>query len=343
MADPRFYDNRGPIGLTDLCRRTQVSLPKNVDGDALVRDVAGLQQADPSQISFFADARAKEDFRSTKAGWCLTGSIGIVSTPETVTLIPCSAPSQAFAAVAGLFYPEHELDIFAQEKQVHASARLGENVVLAPGVVIGPGAEIGDGTRIGANSFIGRGVAIGRDCALGPNVSVAFGYIGDGVVVQAGARIGGSGFGFASDVDGHTKIPQLGRVIVQDRVEIGANTTIDRGALADTVIGEGTKIDNLVQIGHNVRIGRNCILVSMVGLAGSVTVKDFAAIGGGACVAPHITIGQGTRVAAMAGVMRDLEDGETYSGIPARPARVFFREVATLAKLAKTGKSASHE
>ncbi|MEE8438376.1 MAG: UDP-3-O-(3-hydroxymyristoyl)glucosamine N-acyltransferase [Micropepsaceae bacterium] len=343
MADPRFYKNRGPFTLADLCRDAQISLPKNVDGDAIVQDVAGLQQAGSSHISFFSDARAKEDFSTTKAGWCLTALNENRAAPKAAALIPVDAPARAFAAVARLFYPEHELDVFAQQKRVHVSARLGQDVVLAPGVVIGPDAEIGDGTRIGANSFIGRGVAIGRNCAIGSSVSIAFSFIGDDVVVQAGARIGGSGFGFASTAEGHMKIPQLGRVIVQDKVEVGANTTIDRGALADTVIGEGTKIDNLVQIGHNVRIGRNCILVSMVGLAGSVTVKDFAAIGGGACVAPHVTIGQGTRVAAMGGVMRDLEDGESYCGIPARPAREFFREVATLAKLAKTGKSAPHE
>jgi UDP-3-O-[3-hydroxymyristoyl] glucosamine N-acyltransferase len=242
-----------------------------------------------------------------------------------------------------LFYPEREPHISAQEKPIHASARLGEGVVLAPGVVIGPDAEIGEGTRIGANTFIGRGVAIGRNCIIGSNVTMTFAFLGDEVIVQAGASIGGCGFGFTSDAKGHVKIPQLGRVIVQDGVEVGANTTIDRGALTDTVIGEGTKIDNLVQVGHNVRIGRNCIIVSGVGLSGSVTLKDFAVVGGGVGVAPHITIGQGTRVAAMAGVMHDLEDGQSYSGIPARPARVFFREIATLAKLARTRKGSAND
>ncbi len=342
MADPRFYDNRGPIALADLCRDANISLPGDADGGAEIFDVAGLQQAGPSHISFFSEARAKEDFHSTKAGWCLTKLKENHPAPKSVTLIPVDAPSVAFANVARLFYPEHVLQISAQEKSIHASARLGKGVILAPGVVIGPNVEIGDGTRIGANVFIGRGVAIGRNGEIGPNASIAFAFLGDEVIVQAGACIGGCGFGFASDANGHVKIPQLGRVIVQDRVEVGANTTIDRGALSDTVIGEGTKIDNLVQVGHNVRIGRNCIIVSKVGLSGSVTLKDFAIIGGATAVAPHVTIGQGTRVAAMAGVMHDLEDGQSYSGIPARPARVFFREVATLAKLAKTRKGAGH-
>jgi len=343
MADPRFYDNRGPFALADLCREARISLPQNVDGAATVYDVAGLQQAGPSHISFFSEARAKGDFHSTKAGWCLTLTEETRPAPKSTTLIPVDAPSRAFAVVARLFYPEHEPHISAQGKLIHASARLGEGVIVAPGVVIGPDVEIGEGTRIGANTFIGRGVAVGRNCIIGSNVTATFAFLGDEVIVQAGARIGGCGFGFASDVNGHVKIPQLGRVIVQDRVEIGANTTIDRGALTDTVIGEGTKIDNLVQVGHNVHIGRNCIIVSKVGLSGSVTLKDFAVIGGATAVAPHVTIGQGTRVAAMAGVMHDLEDGKSYSGIPARPARVFFREIATLAKLAKTRKGAANE
>nr|TFG53090.1 MAG: UDP-3-O-(3-hydroxymyristoyl)glucosamine N-acyltransferase [Hyphomicrobiales bacterium] len=343
MADARFYENRGPFSLADICAYAKISLPENSDGKALVHDVAALGAAGPIDISFFSESRAEKDFRATRAGWCFTKLDLPRAVTKTVTLIPVDSPSRVFAIVAGLFYPEHELDVCEQDAAIHPSARLGKNTVLAPGVVIGAGAEIGDGTRIGANSFIGKGVAIGRNCALGSNVSIAFAFVGDEVVVQSGACIGGAGFGFSSDVGEHVKIPQLGRVIVQDKVEIGANTTIDRGALGDTVIGEGTKIDNLVQIAHNVRIGRNCILVAKVGLAGSVTIKDFAVIGGGVGVAPHTTIGQGTRVAAMSGVMRDLEDGKSYSGIPARLGKVFFREVATLAKLAKTRKSADHE
>lgn len=338
MADPRFYDNRGPLALADLCRAARIQLPEHVDGNTKVFDVAGLQQAGPLHLSFFSESRAKKDFLSTKAGWCFTSAKGGVPAPGPTTLIPVGSPSQAFAVAARLFYPEIEPQIYVQESPVHASARLGNGVVLAPGVVIGPDAEIGEGARIGANSVIGRGVAIGRNCRIGPNVTIAFAFLGDDVIVQAGVRIGGCGFGYTSDDSGHTKLPQLGRVIVQDRVEVGANTTIDRGALADTVVGEGTKIDNLVQVGHNVQIGRNCIIVSQVGLSGSVTVKDFAVIGGGVGVAPHVTIGRGTRVAAMAGVMNDLEDGKSYAGTPARPARTFFREVATLAKMAQVRK-----
>jgi UDP-3-O-[3-hydroxymyristoyl] glucosamine N-acyltransferase len=338
MADPRFFDNRGPLILSDLC-----AAAGNLDPSSKIYDVAGLAQAGPQHLSFFAGARARDDFAATQAGWCLVSEDKPVEGPSKTALIPVRLVTYTFATLARLFYPEHEMNTIEQDGAVHPTARLGEGIVLAPGVVIGPGVEIGRGARIGANTVIGRGVAIGRNSEIGANVSIGYAYLGDEVVVQSGAAIGGSGFGFASGPAGHLKLPQLGRVIVQDRVEIGANSTIDRGALADTVIGEGTKIDNLVQIGHNTRIGRNCIIVGQVGLSGSVTVKDYAVLGGKAAVADHITIGEGTRVAAMTGVMHDLDDGKEYAGIPARPARAFFREVATLARLARARKPTSDE
>ncbi len=347
MADQRFFDNRGPFALSDLCAAAKISLPPGVDGTQKVVDVAGLAGAGPTHISFFSGARARDALPSTNAGWCLVPEAGSGTRkdipPSGTIALPAPSVPHAFAAIARHFYPEYEIGVSAQDVAVHPSARLGEGVVLAPGVVVGPGAEIGRGARIGANSVIGRGVAIGRHSEIGAHVSIAFAYLGDEVVVQSGARIGGSGFGFASSGSGHVKIPQLGRVIIQDRVEVGANTTIDRGMLVDTVIGEGTKIDNLVQIGHNARIGRHCIIVSGVGLAGSVTLGDFAVLGGGVGVADHVAIGDGTRVAGMAGVMHDLAPGQEYAGAPARPARTFFREVATLARLARPHKKTTDE
>jgi UDP-3-O-[3-hydroxymyristoyl] glucosamine N-acyltransferase len=180
-------------------------------------------------------------------------------------------------------------------------------------------------------------VTIGRRAQIGSHAAVTFSYLGDDVVIQAGAKIGGSGFGFASGADGHMKIPQLGRVIVQDHVEIGANSTIDRGALGDTVIGEGTKIDNLVQIGHNTKIGRHCVLAGQVGISGSVVLGDFVIVGGKAGIADHVTIGDRARLAGLSGVAQDLEAGRDYGGIPARPIREWHRENALIAGLAKKG------
>jgi len=342
MAEPRFFDNRGPFRLAELCARAGLDSP-NGDSEALVYDVAGLKQAGPAHLSFFDGGRAKHEFEGTKAGWCLVKkSPGNGSLPPSTLLIPTLSIGRAFAAIASTFYPDHE-QVLSQADAVHPTARLAEGVQLGHGAVIGPGVDIGERTRVGAGSTIGRGVTIGRNCIIGARVTIQCAHIGDDVVIEAGAVIGASGFGYASLADGHAKIPQLGRVIVQDGVEIGANSTIDRGALGDTVIGEGTKIDNLVQIGHNTRVGRHCVMAGQVGLSGSVTLGDFVLLGGKVGVADHVTIGDRVRVAALSGVGTDLESGADYGGIPARPLMQWKRENVALAKLARTRKRAGDE
>ena len=342
MADPRFFDNRGPFRLAELCTKAGVECPEGA-GDARVFDVAGLSEAGSMHLSFFEGARARAEFQNTKAGWCLVkGAPNVKPLPPSTVLILAPSLSRAFAAMASAFYPDHEFPL-SQDDGVHPTARLGEGVQVGYGTVIGPGAEIGEKTRIGPGAVIGRGVTIGRNCLIGARVSMQCAHIGDEVVVQAGAVIGSSGFGFASFTEGHIKIPQLGRVIIQDRVEIGANSAIDRGALGDTLIGEGSKIDNLVQIGHNTRVGRHCVMAGQVGLSGSVTLGDFVLLGGKVGVADHVTIGDRVRVAGLAGVGTDLEAGADYGGIPARPLMQWKRELAVLAKLARTRKRAGEE
>ena len=342
MADPRFFDNRGPFRLADLCAKAGLVCPDR-SGEAPVYDVAGLSQAGAQHLSFFEGARARQDFQNTKAGWCLVKSAPAPGPlPPSTVLITAPSIARAFATMAATFYPDHEL-LLTQGDAVHPTARLGDGVQLGSGVVIGPGADIGERTRIASGSVIGRGVTIGRNCMIGPRVSIQCAHIGDEVVVQAGAVIGASGFGFASLADGHAKIPQLGRVLVQDRVEIGANSAIDRGALGDTLIGEGTKIDNLVQIGHNTRVGRHCVMAGQVGISGSVTLGDFVLLGGKVGVADHVTIGDRVRVAALSGVGTDLEAGADYGGIPARPLMQWKREIAALAKLARIRKRTGDE
>ncbi|MBV9694496.1 MAG: UDP-3-O-(3-hydroxymyristoyl)glucosamine N-acyltransferase, partial [Alphaproteobacteria bacterium] len=255
MADPRFYDNRGPFRLVQICEASGVRVSVEAPADAWIFDVADLEGAARQHLTFFTgNSNTAELLAQTQAGFCFVGENGAHAPPPGCIAVRCPSVPHAFSAAASLFYPQSGLAEWRQEEQFHPSAKLDEGVVLGPHVVVGPGAEIGRGTRIGPNTVIARGVAIGRDCEIGSNTSISHALIGDGVLILSGAQIGGPGFGFASSAAGHLKIPQLGRVIVQDRVEIGSCTAVDRGALGDTVIGEGSKIDNVVQIGHNTRI-----------------------------------------------------------------------------------------
>ena len=220
---------------------------------------------------------------------------------------------------------------------VSPSARIGANVAIAPGVVIGPGAEIGDGTRLAPGVVIGPGVAIGKDCEIGANATISHAYVGDRVVILPGAHIGQPGFGFTHAGAGYLKVPQLGRVIIQDGCEIGSATTIDRGALGDTVIGEGSKIDNLVQIAHNCQIGRNCIVAGQTGLAGSVVLEDGVILAGQVGLGDHSRVGAGARMGARSGTGSRifLPGGVDYGGAPAKPVKEWAREIHAVTRLAR--------
>lgn len=338
MADPRFYNNCGPFTLAEVCLKAGIGLPPDVDGRQKISDVASLESAGPTHLAYYAGRSASGPWPQGRAGFCFVPTNFAAN--EASVNIPCKDPQYAFALSARQFYLRSDLPQWAsQEERIDRSAQLDEDVELGPGVVIGPGAEIGRGTRIGPNTTIGRGVAIGRYCDLGSNISVACAYVGDEVLILPGAQIGQPGFGFASGPAGHIKIPQLGRVIVQDRVEIGAATTIDRGALGDTVVGEGTKIDNLVQIGHNTRIGRHCIIVAQSGISGSCELGDFVVLGGQVGVADHAKIGDGARFAARsAATPGEWVGGQDYGGVPGRPMKQWARELAAVSLLAKRRK-----
>lgn len=340
MADPRFYDNHGPFTLAEIGAKAAADLPAESDGEWAVEDIAGLGSAGPRHLTFWTGGSDTRSLICSGGGACFVPrQFDPALVPHTMLAIVCDHVQQAFAAAAALFYPDHGSPVWDQQESIHATAQLDEGVTLGPGVVIGPHVEIGRNARIGPNSVIARGVAIGRHCEVGSNVSIAFSYVGDEVAILSGAHIGEAGFGFASGPGGHSKIPQLGRVIIQDRVEIGAATTIDRGALGDTVIGEGSKIDNLVQIGHNTRIGRHCIIVAQAGISGSCELGDLVVLGGQAGVADHARIGTGARLAARcAATPGELPGGQDYGGVPARPMKQWARELAALALLAKRRK-----
>ncbi|HTQ12409.1 MAG TPA: UDP-3-O-(3-hydroxymyristoyl)glucosamine N-acyltransferase [Rhizomicrobium sp.] len=338
MADPRFFDNHGPFALAGLCAKIGAE-PGGVDVNARIADVASLAAAGPEHLAFCTGKANAKELPLSGAGFCLIlKDFAPASTPAGMALLRCASPQHAFVAAARLFYPESDLAVWDQTAAIHPAAKIEPGAKLAPGVVVGPGAEIGADTQIGPNTVVGRGVAIGRSCQIGSNVTITHSLIGDHVVILPGAQIGSPGFGFASSAAGHVKVPQLGRVIVQDRVEIGACTTVDRGALGDTVIGEGTKIDNLVQIGHNSRIGRHCIIAGQAGISGSCEIGDFVVMGGQVGVADHAEIGAGARLAGRTGVMPGpLAGGQDYGGAPAQPVKDWLREVTMLRKMVRGG------
>ncbi len=348
MADPRFYDNRGPWTLAEICAKAGAALPAGADGSAKIEDVASLTGAVGAHLTFYTGDGAAAEFSQTAAGFCFVAAKarkGVEAPPNLVT-VPCASVPLAFAVAAGLFYPQAEADDWSRQRTpVDPSAEIGENVVLGPGVVVGPRARIGDGTCIGPNTVIGRGVAVGRGCEIGSNVSISHAYLGDRLLILPGAQIGQPGFGFASNAQGHVKIPQLGRVIVQDKVEIGACVTVDRGGLGDTVIGEGTKIDNLVQIAHNVHIGRHCVIVSQSGIAGSSILGDFVVVGGQVGISDHCRIGSGARIAGRAAVVpgQELDGGRDYGGVPAKPITDWMREMHAVAALIRKPKRNGHD
>ncbi len=328
MADPRFYTVAGPFSLKELAAVSGAEIGDGANPDAMFVDVQPLSGAGPEHVSFFDNKLYFEDFTESRAGACLARPEAASSAPKGMAMLLTQEPYQAYAMVALFFYPPAAVENVAGPGTIDETAKIQKPCRIDPGAVIGARVEIGKNCHIGANATLGPGVVLGNDCVIGPSVSLAYAIIGNRVIIHSGAGIGQDGFGFAMGPKGHLKVPQVGRVLIGDDVEIGANTTIDRGAGPDTVIGEGTKIDNLVQIAHNVTLGKNCVVVSQTGISGSTTVGDFVVIGGQAGLTGHLKIGDGARIAGKSGVMRDIEAGATVGGIPAQPMRDWLRESA---------------
>jgi UDP-3-O-[3-hydroxymyristoyl] glucosamine N-acyltransferase len=336
VADPRFFSVAGPFTAAEIARRTGAALGGAGEGERLLRDVAPLDSAGPEHLAFLDNRKYLPAFRQTRAGAAFVQPALAGEAPKGLTLLLTEQPYRGFALAAQAFYPEAPPQPgIAPSAVIDPTARLGEGCAVDPNAVIGARVEIGRRCHIGANSVIGAGCVLGDDVRVGANASISHSIIGSRVRLYPGTRIGQDGFGFAPDPSGHVKIPQLGRVMIEDDVEVGANSTIDRGAGPDTVIGAGTMIDNLVQIGHNVQVGRGCVLIAQAGIAGSTRLGDFVIIAAQGGLVGHLTIGSGARIGAQAGVMRDVAPGETVIGSPALPQREFFREVATLRRLAR--------
>jgi len=350
MADPRFFKNLGPFSLAQICEKIGIAVPPGCDGAKLLFDLADLAGAGERHVTFYSgSATLRDHFAASKAGLCLVPASEKdgkrPAAPAGLSVLEVASVGRAFATVAGLFYPEHSQPRWSQTSAISPDAKIGRDVEIAPHVVIAPLAEIGEGTRLGPGTVIGPGVAIGRNCEIGAGVTISHAYIGDRVIILPGAHIGQPGFGFATTGEDYLKIPQLGRVIVQDDVEIGSATTIDRGALGDTVIGEGSKLDNLVMIAHNCQIGRHCVIAGQTGLAGSVVLEDGVVLAGQVGLGDHTRVGAKARMGARSGTGSAflLEGGQDYGGVPAKPVREWAREIHALARLAKPRKQGSND
>ncbi len=336
MPDPRFFQDLGPITLEAVAGLTGAVLADPLQARRTISSVAPLNRAGEGDASFFADTRYADDLGQTIAGACFLPAALADKAPIGCAVLITPEVQFAFAKLAAHLHPAHAPD--GGGPAIHPTARIEDGVLIGPGAVIGAHAVIGRGTRIGPNAVIGPGVEIGRNCEIGPRACVGFALLGDRVKLYAGAVIGEAGFGVTGGRAGLMDIPQLGRVILQDGVTVGSNSCIDRGAFDDTVIGEDTKIDNLVQIGHNVKVGRGCLFASQVGISGSTIIGDGVRFGGQAGIADHLNIGDGATLMARAGLMNDIAPGEVWGGTPAFPRRQWFRQTAWLARQAGGGK-----
>lgn len=333
MGDARFFTRSGPHALADIASAAVGTAPAIMK---MFAGVAPLQSAGQDEVSFLDNRRYVPALEETMAGAVIVHPQMQARVPRSAIAIVTASTYEGWARVAALFHPVppprpgiHSSALIDPEAQVDPSAEIG------PYAVVEARAEIGPGCRIGSFVSIGSGVTVGRDCRIGSHASLSHALLGSRVYVYPGARIGQEGFSFATTKTGFLSIPQLGRVIVQDDVEVGANSTIDRGSTRDTIIGAGTRIDNLVQIGHNVQLGRCCVIVAQVGIAGSTILEDFVQVGGQAAMAGHLRVGQGSQIGAQAGVISDVPAGSVLLGSPAQPRKEFFRQVATLKQITR--------
>lgn len=341
MADPRFFKNTGPHSLAKILNVSDARLENDVPAEErLIADVLPLSDAQPSHISFLDNRKYSQELTQTKAGYCFVRPDDVKHVPAGTVALVSDQPYIAYALVAQLFYPNQ-----AAQAHIASSAHIADNAEIGPGceighnVVISAGVRIGSAVIIDANTVISENVTIGDETYIGSNVTISHADVGKSCQIHPGVRIGQRGFGFAMSPKGHVEVPQLGRVLIGNGCEIGANTTIDRGAGPDTIIGDGTRIDNLVQIGHNVQTGTNCVIVAQSGISGSTKLGHFAVIAAQVGIAGHLKIGDGAVCVARAGVMRDVGKKEHVGGAPAVPHKQWLKQQAFLMRqVSKTTK-----
>ena len=331
MTDTRFFKQPAPLSLAQIAGITGAALSDPAHAAFTVAGVSTLDDAADTQLSFLDNPKYREALTRTKAGACIVHPDAAKYAPAGARLLLSKSPYKAYALAAQAFFPVPQPAAgIAATARVHPSAKIGAGCVIEDYAVIAEGVELGEGTWVEPHAVISAGCLVGRNCRIGAHASVAYALIGDNVRLYPGARIGQDGFGFAIDPAGYVKVPQLGRVIIEGHSEIGANTTIDRGTLGDTVIGMGSWLDNMVQIAHNVKVGKACIIAAQTGISGSTQIGNYVAIGGQVGIAGHLKVGDMARLAAKSGVTRDVPAKEEWMGYPAMPMKQYLRQVATL-------------
>jgi UDP-3-O-[3-hydroxymyristoyl] glucosamine N-acyltransferase len=334
LGDGRFYRRHGPFTITEVASAIGA---RCVDSNAMISGVAPLQYAGASDISFLDGARHARLLKESAAGAVIIDPSLADCVPSHTLPIFTSSTADAWAKVVRLFHPLPPLT-----PGIAPNALVADSAKVDPSAQIGPFAYIGEGVEVGANCWIGphvvlqEGVVVGDDCRIGAGSVISHSVIGAGSSLYPGVRIGQEGFGLARTAQGLRTVPHLGLVMIGPDVEIGAGCTIDRGSLGDTVIGAGCRLDNLVHIAHNVELGRSCVIVAQVGIAGSTVLEDFVQVGGQAAIAGHLRIGAGAQIAGKSGVMSDLEPGAVVFGVPAQPKTAAFRQLAWLKRMSSS-------
>ncbi len=308
-------------------------------GDLQITGVSGISDAKEGDITYISNVKLINDLKKSRASVVITSEhIEDIDKPQLIT----DNPQYAFAVLLNLFYTRpHSFEGISEKAYIADDVKIGEEVTIYPFSYISKGVEIGRGSVIYPGVFIGENTKISEKCIIYPNVVIREGvFIGKGVIIHSGAVIGSDGFGYVYHNGRHNKIPQVGGVIIEEEVEIGACTTIDRATTGNTIIGKGTKIDNLVQIGHNVRIGRNVIIVSQVGIGGSTIIDDGVIIGGQVGISDHATVEAGTMIGAKSGIMGTVKRG-IYTGYPAIPHREWLKASAIFSRLPEINRRVS--
>ncbi len=337
MADSRFFSKSGFLHLAQIAEITGAEIAGNRPAEKRsIQDVAPLDRATQDDISFLDNIKYIDTFTHSQAGACFIRAKYIEHAPSGMTLFVSDDPYRCFALVAQHLYPAYAPSgIVSPHAHVADGAVIGEHCTIDAGAIIGNRVEIGDNCHIGHNVVVHQGVVIGNHTHVGANSTLSHCIIGQHVIIHRGVHIGQDGFGFALGREGHIKVPQLGRVVIESDVEIGSGTCIDRGTGPDTFIGAGSKIDNLVQIGHNVHVGKQSILVAQTGIAGSSHIGNGVILGGQVGVAGHLKIGHGARVAAQSGIMANIPAGASYGGTPAIPIKDWHRQTIAVSRLTR--------